>query len=242
MMARAILEAMHTAIVTHREELLERAYEQALCSAFAQGVQLTGFQFDLPQADDVLTFPDGTLALRMDTEHHSYSPEELAQHTAYADHAKEIAIPPAFADDTETILELHLADLAEIARGITRDARIGRATAVTPNAFHTFARASLRFHEALLHATAALSSLSQPETAATLMRGDVSPLGERLPSLTEKLFAADEALRMAVRRTQHSHLVHVIETGSHAQLESFFTHGRDLEIEPAFFSYHLERG
>lgn len=219
-----------TTHVLEREETLTRAYEHALCSPFARGVQLTRFHFDLPRPDDVLTLPNGTNELRMHAEHHhGYSQEELAAHELYAQHQKHISFPPIFAEDAETILELHLSDLQEIARGITRDAHMRRVAIIAPQTFHTFAGASFAFHEALLQATATLFSLSEPKTATVLLHGGI----------TERLFSSEETLRLAVRRMQHSPLVHVLEAGIHAQLVTFFTHGRDLGSEPDFFAHHL---
>lgn len=237
----------------NRELVLSRAYEHALRSAYAHGSTLTDFSFSLPQPDDVLVFPNGNKALRMDTHDSGYSDDELHAHAVLmrymgAEDVPLLRVPDAFAHDTDTILEMHVNDLSEIAHGLVRDAqkeaedvpplRIPATLSVT---FATFARASLAFHEALLHATDALLSFHEAEHATHLMHSTLLPNGSRGPSLLETLLQAEETLGLATRRLRHSHLTHVLETGSHAQLVAFFSSGKELGIDSDFFAHHLER-
>lgn len=233
---------MQTLSSPHREELLARAYEHALCSAFAHGSALTNFQFVLPRQDDVVTLADGKRGLRGDAESLGYETQERALHRAFLLEEIPFRVPDAFADDMETILEVHRADLEEIAKGLIRDARNHHTALVSPEIFRAFSRASIAFHEALLTVTGALLSLHKSEHAANLIHGMILPDGSRSISLFEHFLQAEDTLSLAVRRLRHSHLVHVIETGARSQRTNFLTHGRELGIEPAFFAYHLERG
>jgi len=221
-----------------RELILSRAYEHALGSAFAHGSALTDFSFSLPQPDDVLVFPNGNKAYRKDTSDSGYTADELDLHTALmrdmgAEDFPPLRIPAAFLGDTDTILESHLNDLSEIARGLVRDAYVRNGFKPFPaftSVFPTFAHASFAFHEALLHATDALLRIDHAPTAARLMH-------ELFPALLE----AQESLALVTRRFSHADLAHTVEEGAQHQTRLFLTFGQELKKEHDFFAFHLQR-
>lgn len=229
-------------LTTDRELIFSRAYEHALSSAFAHGSMLNDFSFALPQPDDVLVFPNGNKAYRKDTSDSGYTPEELDMHNALMRHlgAQDVMplhIPSVFLADVDTILESHLNDLSEIARGLVRDAQRGaedvpslQIPAALPATFATFTRASLAFHEALLHATDALLHINHAPTAARLMH-------ELFPRLLE----AQESLTLAARRFSCTDLEQTIEKGAKSQLHTFLIFGQESGIESQFFQLHLPR-
>lgn len=219
-------------LTADRELIFSRAYEHALSSAFAHGSALTDLSFTLPQPDDVLVFPNGNKAYRMDTSESGYTADELALHTTLIQPTS-LSVPLSFLDDEETIREAHANDLSEIAQGLVRtnvhgDA-IHRVSTIT-DVFPTFASASFAFHEALLHATDALLHIDHAPTAARLMH-------ELFPTLLE----AQESLTLATRRFSHADLTHLIETGAQHQIRLFLTSGQELGRETDFFVLHLPR-
>ncbi len=233
-------------LTTDRELVLSRVYEHALRSAYAHGSTLTDFSFSLPQPDDVLVFPNGNKAYRKDTSDSGYSDDEqshydfLLQNVSVRNGFKPfpaLTIPSAFLDDTDTILESHLNNLSEIARGLIRDAQRGaqdvaplRIPAALSVTFATFTRASFAFHEALLHATDAFLHIDHAPTAARLMH-------ELFPALLE----AQESLTLATRRLSHPDLERTIEKGAQHQIHLFLASGQNLGQEPDFFTLHSSR-
>ena len=227
---------------TDRELILSRAYEHALASAFAHGSTLTDFSFPLPRPDDVLVFANGNKALRMDTHDSGYSDDEQSYYDALLQNLSvrngfepfpALTIPSAFLDDTDTILESHLNDLSEIARGLIRDHDTFVRTGFKPapaftNVFATFTNASFTFHEALLHATNALLHIEDAPTAAHLMH-------EFFPALLE----TQESLILATHRLAHPNLERTIEKGAQNQIRLFLTSGQELNRETDFFTFHL---
>ncbi len=220
------------------EQIFSYAYEHALCSAYRHGVTLTDFRFDLPQADDILTFENGNRALRSETHTSGYSDDEIKIHeqllrvanvqTPFMASLASNNLPASFLDDTDMIFEMHHRDLVEIAQGLVRDMRkntmadtlIGHYTALTD--------ASLIFHHALLHATDALFHIDQSSIAQKLMH-----------VLFPQLLEEQENLLLAVRRLEHNSLIYVLEKGMHDQIFTFLTAGHQRKIEGDFFQFHL---
>ena len=225
-----------------RELIFLRTYEHALASAFAHGSALTDFSFSLPQPDDVLVFPNGNKALRMDTHDSGYSNDEQSYYDALLKNLSvgndlkplpTFTIPSAFLDDTDTILESHRNNLSEIARGLIRNDDTFVQTGLKPaptftNVFETFANASFAFHEALLHATDALLRIDHAPTAALLMH-------KLFPAFLE----AQESLTLTTRRLSHTDLENTIEKGAQDQIRLFLTSGQELGRETDFFTFHL---
>lgn len=216
-----------------RELLLSRAYEHALCSAYAHGVSQSSFRFSLPQPDDFVTLADGTRDFRMNTSFHGFLPQEVENHQQLTRilSSHPLSFPDYFSEDADTIRELHQQDLSDIAFGLLRAKKMNAQHA---SLFSFFIQASFAFHEALLHATAALPSLTSPEIAHQFIR-------QRPASLMETLFETQEQLILLSRRFQHPAFAQLMETGARDQVMILLKIGDQLGVEKDFFVYQLQQ-
>lgn len=218
-------------LTINRERILLRAYEQALRSAYTHGSMLTNFSFTLPQLDDVLVFPNGNKAYRMETSDSGYSPDEQSRYDALVQNIciqndskplPTLTIPSAFLNDTDTILESHFNDLSYIARGFIRNN-------INTSPLPGLSRALGSFHESLLHATNALFYIERAPIAAELTRALFPTLLEH----TEKLI-------FAARQCKYPEFITTLEQGAHHQLRVFLECGQELNVERDFFHHQLQ--
>lgn len=215
-----------TADTLEREEAFARMEEIALRSAYAHGKVLTDFSFALPRQDDVVVLPNGSLALRMDTNDMGYSFEEDALYRALfpSTPSPSLSLPSSFEEHQETIIPSHVMDLEEIARGLIRE----RVT-VTAFFLQTLTQCSLRLHESLLLLVHDLLHIDYPEYAKHLLR-EAHPV---------YLHAQDEFLA-ALLRISHEALQHTATQGAYDQYRQFLETGLATGYEREFFKNQLE--